>query len=124
MVSEVSRRYDKKQPKHTDKRSFSYRLTKIKYLRDVYGQKIRRGIVYVTCGSLIFLAFLIYILTALLMPDLVSYLKLTFIVETISLLLFATAWLTASHVPYVRKIRLWLALRQKKQALVQEPGTA
>ena len=123
LVAEVSRRYDEGYSGKNAKLSSSYRRERLKFLRDAYGQKIRRGGVYVVCGVLITVVFAVYLFITLLLPDLVTPWKLTFLVETISLVLFGTAWTTASHLPIKRKIKLWLALRQRKQALVAEPGT-
>ena len=124
IVAEVSRRYDEQHVVQNGKLSFTYRREKIAYLLTAYGQKIRRGFVYVVCGSVITLVLLGFVPTTLVLPDLVTYTKLTFLVEAISLWLFGFAWMTAGHLGYIRKIRLLLALRQRKQALVAEPGKA
>ena len=124
IVSEVSQNYDRQSPGQNVKGSIAYRVAKIGYILDAYGQKIRRGIVYEICGFLIFLILLVFVPVSLIWPDVVTYSKRTFRVEWICLWLFGTAWMTASHIPFRRKLRLWLALRQRKQVLVSEPGTA
>ena len=124
VVSEVSSRYDARRPGQKEKNSFSYRKEKIDFLLTAYCKKIGRGCVYVICGSLITLILLVFVPTALVAPELVAGSKLTFLVETIALWLFGFAWMTASHLPLVRKIRLLWAFRRRKRALVLEPGTA
>ena len=124
MVSEVSRRYDEQKgaaPK--EKLSYSYRKEKILYLITAYHEKIGRGCVYVICGSLITLILLVYVPAALAVPALVTRLKITFVVEAISLWLFGGAWMTASHIPFGRKIQLLLSFRRKQRVLVAERGT-
>ena len=125
LVAEVSRRYDElNKPTADEKRSAAYRRKKIAYLLQAYCQKIRRGCIYVICGSLITLALLVLVPLGLLFPDLVAHSKMTFVVETISLWLFGIAWLTASHLTFVRKIRLLLAFRRQNRSFVAEPTTA
>lgn len=126
LLLEVSRRYDegeKTRLENTARPSVSHTRAKIAYFWSAYQQKIRRGCVYVLCGFLIFLVLLGYLLASFLRPDLITFLKITFVVEAISLWLFATAWMTASRIPYLRKIRLLLALRPQKQAMMMESGT-
>ena len=124
IVSEVSQNYDSQQPAQSVKGSIAYRAAKLGYLLNAYGQKIRRGIVYEICGFLIFLILLGFVPLSLIWPDVVTTSKMTFLVEWVSLWLFGTAWMTASHIPFRRKLRLWLALRQQKQAILSELGTA
>jgi hypothetical protein len=124
IVAEVSQNYDKQYSGQYVKSSVSYRQEKRKFLLDAYGQKIRRGFVYVICGSVIAVVLLGFVPTALVMPDLVTGSEFTFIVETISLWFFGVAWMTAGHLGYLRKIRLLWALRQRKQSLVPELGSA
>ena len=124
IVAEVSRRYDKEHGAQNGKPSFSYRKEKIGYLTTAYGEKIARGFVYVMCGALITLILVIFVPMGMFLPDLVAASKMTFIIEAISLWLFGIAWMTASHIPFLRKIRLLQVLRRQKQALVTEPGTA
>ena len=124
IVSTVSRRYDSEHRAQKEKFSLLYGIEKIGYLLTAYRQKIRRGFIYVLCGSLIFLILVGFLPTALMLPKLVTYTKLTFVVEAISLWLFGFAWITAGHIPFFRKIRLLWVLRRQKQALVTEPGTA
>ena len=124
LVSEASRRYDEENdPAQKERRSVSYRSMKTAHLLAAYGQKIRRGYVYVICGSLITLALVVFVPIGLLLPDLVTQSKMTFVVETIALWLFGFAWMTASHITFLRKLRLLWALRRQKRALVAEPGT-
>ena len=124
IVSEVSGKYDEQNPAQQEKPSFSYRAEKIVYLLTAYRQKIRRGCIYVVCGSAITLLLVLFVPMALVLPDLVTYSKMTFIVEAMALWLFGAAWMTAGHLPYLRKIRLLWALRRQSRALVAEPGTA
>lgn len=124
LVLDVSRRYDERQPREREKTSLSYRKEKVDYLLSEYGKKIGRGCVYVTCGSLITLILLVFVPLSVAMPELVAGSKMTFIVEAIALWLFGFAWMTASHLPLRRKIRLFLALRRGKRALVLKPRTA
>ena len=124
IVSEVSKRYDSEHRAQKEKFSFAYRIAKFGYLITAYRQKIRRGFIYMLCGSLILLILVGYLLTALMLPNLVTPWKLTFVVEAISLWLFGVAWMTAGQIPFLRKLRLLWVLRRQKQALVAEPGTA
>ena len=61
IVSEVSQNYDRQSPGQNVKGSIAYRVAKIGYILDAYGQKIRRGIVYEICGFLIFLILLVFV---------------------------------------------------------------
>jgi len=124
IVSEVSSRYDSEHRAQKGKFSFSYGIGKLGYLLTAYRQKIRRGFIYMLCGSLILLILVGYLLMALILPDLVTSWKLTFVVEAISLWLFGAAWMTAGHIPFLRKLRLLWVLRRQRQAFVAEPGTA
>ena len=124
IVAEVSRRYDEEYRGQNRNPSFSYRKDKIAYLLSAYGEKIARGFVYIICGSLTTLVLVIFVPMGLFLPGLVAASKMTFLVEAISLWLFGIAWMTASHIPFARKIRLLLAFRRQKRALVAEPGGA
>jgi hypothetical protein len=124
LVREVSRRYDEAQPSQREKSSLSYRKDKTGYLLSSYGEKILRGYIYVSCGLLITLELVVFVPLGLLLPGLVTAAKLTFVVEAVALWLFGFAWMTASHLPFVRKIRLFRALRSREQALVLEAGAA
>ena len=127
IVREASRRYDEEhqaQRARQGKPSVSYTLEKFAYLRKAYRQKIRRGFIYVICGSLITLILLVFVPTSLVLPKLVAASKMTFLVEAFALWLFGAAWLTAAHIPFFRKIWLLWVLRRQKRALVAEPGPA
>jgi hypothetical protein len=41
----------------------------------------------------------------------------------LSLWAFGAAWITASKLPFLRKIRLFLKLRRRAKSMVQQPAT-
>jgi hypothetical protein len=122
IVAEVSNRYDREHRAQKGKFSFSYGIGKLGYLLTAHRQKIRRGFIYMLCGSLIFVILVGYLLMALILPDLVTSWKLTFVVEAMSLWLFGVAWMTAGHIPFLRKLRLLWVLRRPKTRLAPQLG--
>jgi hypothetical protein len=124
IVRNASIRYDAVHRAQAGAAASSYRREKTAYLLSAYGKKIGRGFVYVACGSLITLALLVFVPLSLARPDLVAQWKLTFVVEAISLWLFGLAWMTASHLPLYRKLRLLRALARRKRILIPEPEAA
>jgi len=99
-------------------------VTKTIRLWLVYGKKITRGWVYLICGSLIALVLSGFLVTAWSMPDLIMHSKATFLIETITLGLFGTAWMTASQLQYIRKIQDWFESRQKNKPAATLPDSA
>jgi hypothetical protein len=121
IVSEVSKRYDEGQPAQQDKRSSAYRRAKLTYLLSAYHQKIRRGFIYVICCSVIILLPLVSVLMALLPLTWVWYYwRLKFLIETIFLMFFGIAWMTASQFEFYGQFKAWL----EKTAVVPERNMA
>ena len=121
IAAEVSSQYDKHPTQKVDV-PFIARLVKFSELWSAYGKKITRGWVYVICGTSIAVTLFGFILIQFALPGLLAGSKATFAVETICLVLFGTAWMTASQLRYYRKIKLFLALRRTKTALSPQFG--
>jgi len=83
---------------------------------DVCKAEITRGRVYVACGTFITLTLLVYIVLAVSLPGLIAASKITFIIETIALVLFGVAWITASKLSYFPEIKSWLQSKLAKKA--------
>jgi hypothetical protein len=96
-------------------------LVRIARLLRAHDKKIARGIVYVVCGSLIAVTLLAFIL--LLLAGKAAQ-TTTFIVETIALVLFGIAWMTASKLEYITTLLNWWRTRQEKTATVTQPEAA
>ena len=96
-------------------------LVKIARLLRLHDKKIARGIVYVVCGSLIALTLLAFLV--LLLAGKAAQ-TTTFVVETIALVLFGIAWMTASKLEYFTTILNWWRTRQEKTATVTRPEAA
>jgi hypothetical protein len=79
-------------------------------------KRVRRGFVYMGCGGLIALDLISYIILSLVAPDTVAKSIITFIVETIALVFFGVAWLTASKQRYIAQIQGWLGSFQREQS--------
>jgi hypothetical protein len=86
-----------------------------------HGKKIARGVVYVVCGILIAVTLLAFIVLSVANSSLVAYPATTFVVETISLVLFGIAWMTASKLEYIATIVNWWRSRQKTTATFPQP---
>jgi hypothetical protein len=98
------------------------RRTRLMGLWGLYGKKITRGWVYLGCGIVIAVVLLAFIVTVLSAPAFVAQSKLTFWIETIALWFFGLAWMTASQLQYLRKIRLFLKLRGQTPQPASRPG--
>lgn len=97
---------------------------KMHYTLLAYKRTIARGYVYLLCGLAIFVTLLSFIVMMAALPAFVQNSKTTFIIETISLILFGTAWMTASRLPYLRKIHLLRVLRRAEKKPVVVPTQA
>ncbi len=69
---------------------------------------IRRGRIYSVCGTIITLNLLSFIIMAVAFPDWVEASIVTFVVETIALVFFGLAWMTASKAQYLAQALTWL----------------
>jgi hypothetical protein len=87
----------------------------------VHDKKIARGIVYVVCGSLIAVTLMAFLFV--LFTDRAAQ-TTTFVVETIALVLFGVAWMTASKLEYFTTILKWWSTRQEKITSVSQPEAA
>jgi hypothetical protein len=58
------------------------------------------------------------------MPGSVAGSNTTFVVETIALVLFGIAWMTASKMEYFAQIESWWQSRSKETTTAAEPGVA
>jgi hypothetical protein len=87
----------------------------------VHDKKIARGIVYVICGALIAVTLMVFLL--LLFTGRAAQ-TTTFVVETIALVLFGIAWMTASKLEYITTILKWWSTRQEKTTSVSQPEAA
>ena len=84
------------------------RTNKLLFLWFAYERKISRGIVYLICGPAITITLILFLYISWTRPDLVANSTITFKVETIALLFFGIAWMTASKLGYVKQILSWL----------------
>lgn len=95
----------------------------------VYGKKFARGFVYVVFGSLTLLVLLASVILGLLValkaiPDFLMPAQTTYVIETLAMLFFGVAWMTASQLEYWRQIQSFLERFMQKQPAVTQPGTA
>ena len=97
---------------------------KLLYMWLAYGKKVTRGYVYLVCGLVIAVTLVSFLLILLLTPHTAADSKLTFLIETISLLFFGAAWMTASQLEYLRKIQRWLRAEEMEQLTVTQAGAA
>lgn len=93
--------------------------SRFQYMWGVYGKKIPRGYVYLLSGLAIGLTLLSYLGLLVFAPASVDGSRITFLIETISLVFFGVAWMTASQMEYLRQIQDWLARRSKRPAVPQ-----
>ena len=77
-----------------------------------YQEEMARGWRYVVCGSLITVTLLVFVVLLVSMPDVVSHSTITFIVETIALVLFGIAWMTASKFKFFPQIISWFKAKK------------
>lgn len=84
------------------------RSNKLLFLWFAYEWKLTRGVVYLICGPAITITLLIFLYISWTRPDLVTKSTITFIVETIALIFFGIAWMTASKFEYIKQILSWL----------------
>jgi hypothetical protein len=94
---------------------------KLTYMWVAYGKKLSRGIVYLVCGSLITVTLVVFIFFVLTMPDVVAHSITTFIVETISLVFFGIAWMTASQLEYLNQILAWWRSKSRETSTPLQP---
>jgi hypothetical protein len=94
--------------------------TRLQGLYSLYGKKITRGWVYLVCGMAIAVVLLAFAVIIWRSPAWLAGSTFTFWVETIALGLFGVAWMTASQLQYIRKIRLFLKLRRPKPRPVSQ----
>lgn len=87
-------------------------------------QKLFRGWVYIVCGSAIALVLLVYIILGWRMGGLLSTTKITFIIETISLVFFGIAWGTASKFNFIPQIKGWLGYTIKEKPSAPQTQSA
>lgn len=123
IFSEVGRQYDEAHTLPNRKISLTERREKFSFLFKAYGKKLSRGWIYVICGVLIAIVLFALVVLGFILPDILMHSKLTFIVETIALVLFGVAWMFASQIRYLRKPILFLKLRRRTKVLVQQPAT-
>ena len=97
---------------------------KLKFMWLAYGKKITRGIVYLVCGSLITITLALFLRLVLIMPDEVAHSTITFKVETISLVFFGIAWMTASQLEYLKQIQSWLKPKPVETSEALQSGTS
>ncbi|MEP7135254.1 MAG: hypothetical protein ABI904_10005 [Chloroflexota bacterium] len=83
---------------------------------EVFKAEIKRGKIYVACGAFITVTLLVYLVLAVSAPGLIATSKITFIIETIALVLFGFAWITASKLSYFPELMSWLQSGQTKKA--------
>ncbi len=69
---------------------------------------IRRGRIYSVCGTMITLTLLGFVVMAVGFPGWVEKWPVTFVVETIALIFFGLAWMTASKAKYLAQALTWL----------------
>jgi hypothetical protein len=96
--------------------------TRLADLWNLHGKKITRGWVYLGCGSLIAAVLLAFVLVVWRLPDQIANSAFTFWIETVALWLFGLAWMTASQLQYIRKIRLFLKLRRPNTSPASQIG--
>ena len=80
----------------------------------MYRAEVARGRVYVVCGSLITLILSTFIFMLVINPGFATHSIATFIVETLALVLFGVAWITASKLEYIAQIVKWLKSLKKE----------
>ena len=97
---------------------------KAEYMWLVYGKKITRGYVYLLCGAVIAVTLAGFVLISWRLPDLVRGSKATFIIETIALVFFGVAWMTASQLEYLVQFQRWWEARREKKPAIAQPGAA
>ena len=126
IARKASSEYDRKVVSRKDgvKEAVSAAPKKAFNLWLAYGKKIARGYVYLVCGILIALTLLVFLLMVWRRPDLVTGTKFTYIIETISLVFFGIAWMTASQMEYLVQIQRWLQARRQKTPAAQQTGAA
>jgi hypothetical protein len=83
--------------------------SKLKYMWLAYRKKITRGVVYLACGVTIALTLAGFLLIMWRRPDLVRGTNTAFVIETIALVFFGIAWMTASQVEYYQQFKAWRA---------------
>lgn len=81
---------------------------KLAFVWLAYEKKISRGVVYLVCGSLITITLAVFLYLVVTRPDRVAHSITTFVAETISLVFFGIAWMTASKLEYLKQILDWL----------------
>jgi putative effector of murein hydrolase LrgA (UPF0299 family) len=113
IVAAELRRYDRKNG-----------LVKLWKVLMVHEMKIARGLVYMVCGSLIGVTLLTFVLLSTILPRSITPSTATFTVETISLVLFGIAWVTASKLEYISKLWKWWKGRSLEPETVAEGSTA
>lgn len=94
--------------------------TRLRELYNLYGKKITRGWVYLVCGTAIAVVLLAFAVTVWRSPAWLAGSTFTFWIETAALGLFGVAWMTASQLQYIRKIRLFLKLRRQSPRPVSQ----
>ena len=123
LASQVSTSYDKNETEQIAKAVPDLlevnpnKPNKFLYMWFAYGKKISRGFVYLVCGSLILVTLVVFLFLSLTRPDMVAHSTTTFIVETISLVFFGIAWMTASQLEYLNQILDWLKIRETSAPL-------
>jgi len=130
IANEVSRDYDRNIASRTLRSGrplrgdVSDQPGKAKYMWLAYGKKIARGYVYLACGVTIALTLAGFLLIMWRRPDLVKGTHTTFVIETVALVFFGIAWMTASQLEYLLQIQRWLEARRERKPAVAQPDAA
>ena len=126
IVSQVSTSYDRNETDEIAKAVPDLleinpnKPNKFLYMWFAYGKKITRGIIYLICGPLILITLLAFLFLVATRPDVVAHSIILFIVETISLVFFGIAWMTASQLEYLKQILDWW-LKTRETSTVTQP---